>query len=289
MADSRELVTLAQLELLAKRLAAESAKLEGAIEALSVTDLVDGDNYYTKSEVYSKSETYTKAEVAAQIAAAGHLKRSVVTTLPAVNEAEANTIYMLESEDFSGTGNKYEEWMVVEGAWEKLGDWEVDLSDYVTKGSLATTLEDYVTNDDLEDAVSEAVGDIEATLGEDFLTKTEASSTYLTQTDAGNTYLTKTSAESTYLTKTDASSTYVAKKEGYDLISDADLAKLQALSAVDPTKVEASSTNGNIKINNVETKVYDISKETSDFILYKADIAETSAVTTMLNKYFDAE
>lgn len=49
---------------------------------------------------------------------------------------------------------------------------------------------------------------------------------------------------------------FVAKKTGYDLMSAEQAAKLGAISE-DAKKVEASETNGNIKIDGTETKVYD--------------------------------
>lgn len=49
---------------------------------------------------------------------------------------------------------------------------------------------------------------------------------------------------------------FVAKKAGYDLMSAEQAAKLEAISE-DAKKVEASETNGNIKIDGIETKVYD--------------------------------
>ena len=48
----------------------------------------------------------------------------------------------------------------------------------------------------------------------------------------------------------------VDKVEGKSLVSNAEIAKLGTV-AENATKVEASETNGNIKINGVETKVYD--------------------------------
>ena len=51
------------------------------------------------------------------IAHAGHLKREIVQTLPAVAEADENTIYLIASQ----TGVGYEEYMVISGAWDMVG------------------------------------------------------------------------------------------------------------------------------------------------------------------------
>ena len=51
------------------------------------------------------------------IAAAGHLKREIVQNLPAAEFADVNTLYMVlaQSEDH------YEEYMVINGAWDMVG------------------------------------------------------------------------------------------------------------------------------------------------------------------------
>lgn len=55
--------------------------------------------------------------IADAIAHAGHLKRQVVEELPQLLEADENTIYLLPSD--SGVG--YEEYMVINGAWDMVG------------------------------------------------------------------------------------------------------------------------------------------------------------------------
>lgn len=51
------------------------------------------------------------------IAASGHLKRLIVQTLPVATEADANTLYMV----LASTEDHYEEYMVVNGAWDMVG------------------------------------------------------------------------------------------------------------------------------------------------------------------------
>jgi len=90
-----------------------------------------------KTDVYVKSETYTKSEVEAyvqgQIGSAGHLKREIVEALPAADEANVDTIYMLKKSGGLLDNDHYEEYMVINGAWEMIGDTYVDLSTYATK------------------------------------------------------------------------------------------------------------------------------------------------------------
>lgn len=77
------------------------------------------------------SETY----VAAQIAAAPHLTRAIVEQLPEVQDADEHTIYMIKS---GLLGDKYTEWMLIDGAFEQIGDTTVDLADYLKKVENAT-------------------------------------------------------------------------------------------------------------------------------------------------------
>ena len=79
------------------------------------------------SEVYDKAETDA---IAAAVAGASHLKRSIVDALPDVGEADENTIYMVAKEGEPGEQDGYNEYFVIEGAWEKIGDTVVDLTEY---------------------------------------------------------------------------------------------------------------------------------------------------------------
>ena len=51
------------------------------------------------------------------IAAAGHLKREIVQTLPNVEDADEDTLYMI----LATAGDHYEEYMVINGAWDMVG------------------------------------------------------------------------------------------------------------------------------------------------------------------------
>lgn len=73
---------------------------------------------------------------------------------------------------------------------------------------------------------------------------------------------------------------FVAAEAGKRLMTDAEGTKLGGIAA-NATKVEKSVTNGNIKINGVETQVY---KEPSDVV--HGSIASTEDVTAMLNEVF---
>ena len=63
------------------------------------------------------------------------LKRTIVDTLPEEN-INPNTVYMIGRPD-SEDGNLYSEFMYIDGAWERIGDTKVDLSNYATKAEVA--------------------------------------------------------------------------------------------------------------------------------------------------------
>lgn len=94
----------------------------------------------TTLEGYGIADAYTKeatdTAIASAIAKADHLKRAIVDALPTVDEADANTIYMVPVDDH------YDEYILVVAGevkkFEKIGDSKVDLSGYATKDEVAT-------------------------------------------------------------------------------------------------------------------------------------------------------
>ena len=76
---------------------------------------------------YTKSEADTK--IAEAVAASKHLKKEIVETLPAVEDAAEDVIYMVAVDGGEGV-QKYEEYMLINGAMEKIGDTAVDLTGY---------------------------------------------------------------------------------------------------------------------------------------------------------------
>lgn len=66
------------------------------------------------------------------IASAGHLKREIVEQLPAVANADKDTIYMVKDASVLG-GDKYKEYMLVGDELAQIGDTSVDLTDYMKK------------------------------------------------------------------------------------------------------------------------------------------------------------
>lgn len=110
------------------------------------------------ADVYNKTEVYTKSEVetyvSGQIGSAGHLKREIVEALPEVAEADTDTIYMLKKIGGLVDQDHYEEYMVINGAWELIGDTYVDLTNYATKNYVDGEI------DTVEDAIAQKADQI---------------------------------------------------------------------------------------------------------------------------------
>ena len=107
----------------------------------AVNDLV---NYYLKSE------TYSKTEVDGIVTAIKNSRFEYVATLP-TTDIKTNVIYLVPKSP-SQISNVKDEYINLDGTtagWEKIGDTEIDLSDYVTTQVLNTALANYTTTADL--------------------------------------------------------------------------------------------------------------------------------------------
>lgn len=78
------------------------------------------------------SETVVNTKVAAAIGSAGHLKREIVTELPAVEAADPDTIYLIKDSTIT-SGDAYKEYMLIGGAMVQIGDTTVNLEPYAKK------------------------------------------------------------------------------------------------------------------------------------------------------------
>ena len=90
---------------------------------------------YGITDAYTQTQTDTK--IAEAVAAADHLKREIVESLPDVGDADENTIYMVpqggSTSDPGTTASHYNEYMLINGAFELIGSSQVDLSGYATE------------------------------------------------------------------------------------------------------------------------------------------------------------
>lgn len=118
---------------------------------------------YGITNAYMK--TQTDSAISAAVANAGHLKREIVSVLPDTALADSHTIYMLARSGGSGS-QKYDEYMLINDLFEKIGDSAVDLTGYATKayaeqlseGNVASIL----TNADEIDALKQRITALES-------------------------------------------------------------------------------------------------------------------------------
>lgn len=254
--------------------AAKKADLEHTHEIADVTDLqttLDGKaNKATTLEGYGITDAYTKSAtdsaIASAVAAAPHLKRSIVEDLPDAGSADQNTIYMVGT----GAGSEdsaYEEYMLINGAFERIGTSDVDLTNYATK-AYADQAE--------ADAISTAATDATSKAN----TAEQNAKTYADGLIAGLD-VEDTAQEGKYVSA-------VAEVDGKIQVTRADLPAAATL-------VEGT-TNGTVKFNGTDVPVHGLKSaaytEASDYAtseqgaladsaLQKADIATGSANGTI--------
>jgi hypothetical protein len=137
--------------------AAKSAADSALTEAKSYADtgLDKKADKATTLAGYGITDAYTKGEadsaIATAVANAGHLKREIVSSLQSIDTANEHTIYMVAKSD-AVDGQGYDEYMLVNGKFEKIGDSAVSLTGYAT--------EDFVTGriSDASDELTTAIG-----------------------------------------------------------------------------------------------------------------------------------
>jgi len=100
-------------------------------------------------DVYTKNET--DSAIASAVAAANHLTYTTVGSLENLDPtatSSQNKIFLVAKNPGS-LNDGYDEYMAINNAWEKLGSWAVDLSNYVQTDDprlLTTTQVGYINN-----------------------------------------------------------------------------------------------------------------------------------------------
>lgn len=127
-----------------------TVKVNGS--ALTITNNTVDVTVPTKtSDLTNDSQFVTSTDLTTAINNATHLKKEIVTTLPAVTNAKENVIYMVLAENATSTDNIYNEYMLINGAFEKIGDTNLDLSGYVKASQMQT-----LTNTEITKIVDDA-------------------------------------------------------------------------------------------------------------------------------------
>jgi hypothetical protein len=149
-----------------------STRIAAITTATKVSDLTNDSNFQTDSQVSTSISTalasyYTKTEadsaIASAVAAASHLKYSIVSALPTADISDT-TIYLVakaSTANNQSTTDAYTEYMYINSAWEVIGDTSVDLSSYSTtdqmNAAISNALADYVKTADLTEITTAEV------------------------------------------------------------------------------------------------------------------------------------
>lgn len=185
-------------------------------------------------------DRYTKTEadkaIADAVAAADHLKRKKVDSVDDIDVSAADAtqyIYMvptgLEEDD-----DKYDEYMVIDGAVEKVGSWEVDLSNYATKTEVNGKVDKKEGYSLVLDSEIVKLGTIDANAEVNFV---KSVGSEFDVDDSGNLTLKAVpanidlSGNDTIKAVNSAIDSKVEKKDGYDLVNTVLINKLQHLPA----------------------------------------------------------
>lgn len=224
---------------------------------------------------YGIGDAYTKGQtdsaIASAVAAAPHLKRTIVESLPEVGVADQNTIYMVGT----GAGSEdsaYEEYMVINGAFERIGSSDVDLTNYALKSDITTAINnldkaDSAVANQYVSSVSQANGVISVTrqtLPVRSVTEGTANGTILVNGSAVNVHGLGSAAYT-------PSSNYATAAQG-----------TKADSALQKADITTGSANGTISVDGSDVSVKGLGTAayaaTTDFdAAGKADSALTSA------------
>ena len=142
--DVKNLATLGHLKALAQQAKANDDRIEQKVTSLEtqVDGLVTAGGEPNKIDAVKVNGTALEitekavdigASISAAVAAADHLQRKKVANLEDIDPTAAGAdqyIYMVAKAG-AKNGDKYDEYMVIGGEVEKVGDWAVDLSGYV--------------------------------------------------------------------------------------------------------------------------------------------------------------
>lgn len=128
--------------------AAETTNQVTAAKTALQAEIDKKANKATTLAGYGIADAYTKTQVdnniASAVANAHHLKRKIVAQLPEVSAANEDTIYMVpDSGDAGATGSNksvYTEYMLINGAFERVGTSDADLSNYFTKDQVTSAI-----------------------------------------------------------------------------------------------------------------------------------------------------
>lgn len=153
------------------------AQIDGLDARLDDVDVALGDidtalgQKANASEVYKKTEVYNISEtdnaIAVAVAGAAHLKYKIVANTDAIDLGAADADQFIYLVPVAEAPDKYDEYMVIAGVLERVGDWDVDLSDYAKVSAvndlstevngIKEQLPDFAKSADVEEALADKV------------------------------------------------------------------------------------------------------------------------------------
>ena len=227
------------------------------------------DTKANAADVYSKTETDNA--IAQAVAQVEHLSRKIVTSIEDIqkdiddnNINVYRTIYLVPA--LEGLVNDlYDEYMVIDGIIEKVGSWEVDLSNYVTNEVLTNSIAPLATKEEVAKKVDAIEGKGLSTNDYDNAAVTKLASIengaqvniINTVSDDFNLVDKHLSLKSISIDKITDLQTELNKKvtakEGYTLLSPDDQAKLAALVIGDDNNLEVSGTVNADNVKGLDT------------------------------------
>ena len=107
------------------------------------SQLTNDSEFVTKTvsnltNYYLKTETYTKEEITQLLGTISSLSIKVVESLPTTN-ISTNSIYLVRKTTTT-TNNIYDEYIYINGSWEKIGDTQINLDGYAKVDDIPTKL-----------------------------------------------------------------------------------------------------------------------------------------------------
>lgn len=128
---------------------AQSGKAVAEAVANFITNTVDNLTNY-----YLKSETYNRTEVNNLIGAIQTAHFEIVNVLPPIGES--NVIYLILRSD-PETSNKYDEYIYINSAYEKIGSTDVDLTGYATETWVNQQIANFLTQTQIQSLINTAL------------------------------------------------------------------------------------------------------------------------------------
>lgn len=211
-----------------------------------VSDLTNDSNFQTNTQV--------AAAIQAAIAESGHAIFQKVDAVPDPSAAQTNVLYLVLNEDTQ----HYDIYAKIDNEMELLDDTSVDLSNYVQKeAGKGLSTNDYTTEEKEKLAGLSNYSHPQHTAAESGLYKVTVDALgHVTAVEA----VTKTDITGLGIPAQDTTYAPAVAGGADGLLTGADKQKLDGVAA-GATKVAASTTPGNVVINDVETPVVTIATD----------------------------